>query len=77
MKENNNKENKILTKREILKKINLIDSRIKKSEQELKLIELKWKKKKDSITLLKKDFETHLQFLHTSPEKSDIVDKES
>ena len=77
MKENNNKENKILTKREILKKINLIDSRIKKSEQELKLIELKWKKKKDSTTLLKKDFEIHLQLLHTAPEKSAIADKES
>ena len=73
-----NKENKVLTKRDILKKINLIDSRIKKNERELKQVHLQWKKKKDSIVQLKKDFEIHLQLLHTAPERSDItVDKKS
>ena len=84
MKENNkqlnsdsSKEEKVLTKRDILKKINLIDSRIKKNERESKQIELQWAKKKDSIRLLKKDFEIHLQLLQATPQKSDItVDKE-
>ena len=81
MKENNkqadNENNKVLTKREVLKKINFIDRRIKKNERELKQIELQWKKKKGSITLLQKDFEILLQLLHSAPEKSNIVDKKS
>jgi len=73
-----NKEDKVFTKRDILKKINLIDGRIKKNERELKQIHLQWKKKKDSIEILKKDFEIHLHLLHRAPEKSDIIaDKKS
>jgi uncharacterized protein (DUF342 family) len=72
MKENNNqpsnkREQKVGTKREVLKKLNQIDSRIKKSEQEIKQIELKWTKRKESIKLLKKDFEMNLQLLHSAP----------
>ena len=73
-----NKKNKVLTKRDILKKINFIDHRIKKNERELKQVHIQWKKKKDSIEILKKDFETHLQLLHTAPEVSNIIaDKKS
>jgi uncharacterized protein (DUF885 family) len=69
MKENNTQPN---NKREILKKLNQIDSRIKKSEQEIKHIELKWTKKKESIKRLKKDFEMHLQLLHSAPEQKGV-----
>ena len=69
MKENNTQPN---NKREILKKLNQIDSRIKKSEQEIKYIELKWTKKKESIKQLKKDFEMNLQLLHSAPEQKGV-----
>ena len=69
---NNKREQKVGTKREILKKLNQIDSRIKKSEQEIKQIEQKWTKKKESIKELKKDFEMNLQLLHRAPAQEGV-----
>ena len=72
------KETKAVTKREALKKINSIDTRIKRSERELKQLELQWKNKNDSLASLKKDFETALNVLQNASDKPILVsNKES
>ena len=71
------KNHKTRTKREILKKINIINSRIEKNERELKQIELQYKKKKDFIVVLKKDFEIELELMQEAPAKFNVAKEHS
>ena len=64
-----------LSSREILKKINVLDKRIQKYERELIQIEFQWKKKKDSVESVKKDFGNYLHLMYKTPDKE--IKKES
>ena len=60
-----NKHEKIITKREVLKKVNALDDRIKRYEHEIIHIEYRLKKKKDMLKDLNQEFDSYLKQLYS------------